>query len=350
MKICLVSRFFDFRNAGIGRVGMEVRDGLRKRGYDVATVSDGSSLYKYFFYTGVELRLKIPKADVYHAITPMEAMWLPKNKTVVTFHDIMPITDKERLGSGLGGGGWKNLVGRKYFTYAAKKAIECARIVAVSEQTRRELIHVLGADPRKVFVIRSGIRPDLDSRLPIGDTDTLGYLGQLDRRKRVDLLISTFMRCNAHSNLIIGGTGVESDSLHRLAEKDRRVFFKGRIDDSNLVEFYNTIDLFVFPTWVEGYGLPIVEAMACKRPVLVLADAKIPPEVKNRCIVVEDLNVIGSRDVLHRLIKEVDIESNYKWAKSHNWSGAIDAYLELYQEIARQYRHITTFAGGEPRK
>ena len=64
------------------------------------------------------------------------------------------------------------------------------------------------------------------------------------------------------------------------------------IDDSKLGDFNNYLDVFVFPTWLEGHGLPIVEAMACKKPVIVLHDARIPWEIEGRCIIVEELECV----------------------------------------------------------
>jgi len=91
MKVCLVAKFFDLRGGGLGRFAMEMRKGLEQKGIDIVTVSapDKSyeSLRSYFYYTANTLRTGLPKdCDVYHALTPMEGMWIPKGKGIVTFH------------------------------------------------------------------------------------------------------------------------------------------------------------------------------------------------------------------------------------------------------------------------
>jgi len=334
MKICLVSRFFDFRNAGIGRVGMEISAELTRRGHTVHIVHDGDSLYSYFFYTAIRLPLRLPKADVYHAITPMEAIWLPKRKTVVTFHDLFQITDPDKLGSGLGYSKWKNLVGRKYFNLAVNIAKRCARITAVSEKTKKDLIDYLGIPESKIHVVRSGISSDLHPFSQHEEIKTVGYLGQLDRRKRVDLLIESFRRHKNGLQLLIAGTGVDADKLKGLAGEDNRIAFLGRIPDSELSSFYGRIDALIFPTWLEGYGLPIVEAMACNRPVVVLEDAHIPDEVKNRCVIVKDLDILfGNLKYFESRCVYINTDSNCKWAKSHTWETAVDEYIDLYKEL-----------------
>jgi len=340
MKVCLVSRYFDFRNAGLGRVGLEIEKGLVKRGYSVRTVStNGNSLHSYFFYTLAEIPFRLPKGyDVYHAITPMEAMWLPKDRSVVTFHDLFQITDPDKLGSGLGYSRWKRFVGCNYYGVACRVASRCRGIVAVSEKTKRDLVEYLGVDESKVKVIRSGIREDL---VPIPKRDSVfrvGYLGQLDRRKRVNLLIDAFKKGDL-DELVIGGTGVDEFKLRAQAGGDTRIKFRGLIPDNNLGDFYNSLTVFVFPTWLEGYGLPIVEAMACKKPVIVLGDAKIPWEVKRRCIIVDELDyVLGNRAYLIGLCSAVDIEDNYRWAKEHNWDKAVDEYIKVYEEVLDEHK------------
>lgn len=336
MRVCLISRYFDFRNAGIGRVGMELEKGLAKRGHSVLRVStNGNSLYSYFFYTLCEIPFRLPKTDVYHALTPMEGMWLPKERSMVTFHDLIQMLSPEKLGSGMGYSRWKRFVGMHYNKFVIKRGRDCKKVVAVSEETRDNLIKHLGVPSEKVTVITSGIGPEL---LPLRKRDEkikrIGYLGQLDKRKRIDLLIRAFRRSDLQSELLIGGTGFDERLLKEQARGDDRIKFLGLVRDSDLVEFYNSTDVFIFPTCAEGYGLPIVEAMACKRPVVVLSDAEIPWEVKRRCIIVDNLEVLfGNQKYLEERCLYNNCEENYEWAKSHDWDKTIDKYIELYEEV-----------------
>lgn len=335
MKICLLNRFFDFRNAGLGRVGLEVRNELVDRGYKVGELAcSGTSLYSYFLYTSMSIPLRMPKTwDIYHALTPMEAIYIPKARGVVTFHDLFQITDRDKLGSGLGYSKWKNQVGVAYFKMAAKIASRCKGIVAVSEKTRDELVEYLGIDPSRIKVIHSGIRSDLTPWERKDKVFRLGYLGQLDRRKRLDLLIDAF-KSSKLEELVIGGIGIDEALLKERTGNDSRIKFLGLVPDEKLVAFYNSLDVFVFPTWIEGYGLPLVEAMACGKPCVVLLDANIPWEVKRRCIIVEELDyVLGNETYLRNLCSSVDVKDNIEWARSHSWSRCVDQYLEVYEQV-----------------
>ena len=356
MKICLLTRTFNLKGGGIGRVSAEIRDGLMRRGHEVYCVSTSSEgLVSYFGYTVGGILFKMPRGmDIYHALTPMESIWIPKEKGVsiildlialthrdkyggrlgvATFHDIFPLTHPKLQGAGVGYSKVKTGIASWYFRFACECAVKCRYVVTVSEHVRDEVQRVFNMNSNKVRVIRSGIRSDLEPKSKDGKA-RVGYLAQLDRRKRVDLLIDAFKKSDL-DELVIGGRGLDEELLQQQAKDDKRIKFLGFIPDDELVDFYNSLDVFVFPTAIEGYGLPIVEAMACKKPVVVLRDAIIPLDVKSRCFIADCLESILCHprliEVLHNV---VNIEDNYKWAKSHNWDDSINQYVELYEQIA----------------
>lgn len=336
MKVCLLTRRPALDSGGIGRVSIELRDGLVRRGNSVRTVSANKlDLVSYFKYAFFDNWFRMPKGyDVYHAITPMETIWIPKDKGIATILDIIPIVHPEMHGAGMAGNRVKYTIGRVCFTIGCKQAAKCRYVACISEYVKQEFIEHFAVDENKVRVIKLGIRSDL---VPMGKRDKifrLGYLGQLDRRKRVDLLVASFKGSRIEGELVLGGGGIDELGLRELARGDPRIKFLGFIPDDGLAEFYNSLDVFCFPTSIEGYGLPPVEAMACKKPVIVLEDAIIPWEVKKRCIIVEDLGeAFSNLSSLENLCKSVDYEDNYKWAKLHNWDTTISEYIKLYKEV-----------------
>ncbi|MEM4973627.1 MAG: glycosyltransferase, partial [Candidatus Hadarchaeales archaeon] len=213
MRICLLSRFFDLRNAGIGGYSMELSKGLKKRGFEVSTVSQdggiplGEGSVKYLFYTAFEIAFKIPRGcDVYHACSPMEAVYAPKPLTVC-FHDLIPMLYLREVETHYAGGflrEFRRWFGSNYFRKACSTAVKKAdAIIAQSEQTKRELVRELGVDEADVRVIRHGIRPDLEPRPKTDDTFRVGTLSYLDPRKRIDLLIKAFRKANIQGELLI---------------------------------------------------------------------------------------------------------------------------------------------------
>lgn len=358
MKVCLLTRTFSLKGGGIGRVSAEIRDGLLRKGHEVYCVStEKEGLAGYFGYTLLGIPFRMPRdADIYHALTPMESIWIPKHKGmsiildliaitnpdkyggrlgITTFHDVFPVTHPKLQGAGLGYSKLKSSIGGKYFKFACQQAVKCRYITTISEHVRQEVIRIFGVDEKKVRVIKSGINGNLEPKPKKDGVCRVGYLAQLDKRKRVDLLIEAFKKSHL-DELVIAGVGLDEGYLKSLAGDDQRIKFVTKIfSNEELSDFYNSLDAFVFPTAIEGYGLPPVEAMACKRPVIVLNDAIIPWDVKSRCFAVGQLEyILCNRLLLNQLPELVRIEDNYKWAKSHNWDNSISEYVSLYEEVA----------------
>src|SRR3990172_4426631 len=152
MKICLLSRSFSLKGGGIGRVSLEIRDRLLGLGHEVHIVeSPGEGLLSYFKYTAFDLAWKIPKGmDIYHALTPMESIWLPKSRglsvvldiiplthmgryggrlgyggSTVTFHDFFTLSHARYIGAGLGYNRLKRWLARRYFKFGCEQALKC---------------------------------------------------------------------------------------------------------------------------------------------------------------------------------------------------------------------------------
>lgn len=332
MKLLLATRFFDMRNAGIGRVSSEIRARLVQRGHDVTAVSSQhNSLHGYAWYTMCSLWGEMHRRyDAYHAMTPVEGIHAPPGKSVATFYDLILLTHPEHAGAGVGYSPTKLWIAQQYFEFACKRAARARYVACISDYTREQVIERLHVPERKVGTIRLGIRPDMEPRPKQDNIYRIGYLGQLDRRKRVALLINAFRKANIDAELVIGGIGVDEAKLRAVAGNDPRIKFLGFIPDERLVNFFNSLTVFAFPTSIEGWGLPIVEAFACNVPVVVMADAIIPPELKSRCYVTDDLAWWLKEVTPDNIGWQAD---NYEYAKSHSWDRCVDEYEQLYREI-----------------
>lgn len=335
MKVVLLTRYASMSHAGLGRIYLNLKQGLETRGHEVITVSsDDHSPLGYLEYSFCSIRNKIPKdADIYHAITAMECRYLPPERTVVTIADMIPWVSPLKSGSGLNNNPINRWVGTAAYRSAYYQAAKCARIAVISEQGKEEVMKYLHVPEERVRLIRLGIPETLEPEPKPDNVFRVGYLGQLDRRKRVDLLITVFKESRVNGELMIAGTGADEDKLKSLAGDDKRIKFLGFVPDSRLKEFYNSLDLFAFPTAIEGYGLPIVEAMACKKEVLLAPDAIIPEELRKRCHFMAS-NVFELLQKYSNLpSKRVHEEENYEFARLHNWNTTVDEYEKLYYEV-----------------
>ena len=340
MNICLLNRYFDFRGTGVTRIATEVAKELERNGNNVYKVATkGVSLYAYALQTAVFTPFKLPRKniDVYHALATLEAMWLPRNKSIATYLDLFTTTNPDRAGAGMGYSGLKLEIGKRYFDIGSRIASKCRYLVCISEQTKCDVIKHIKPDESKIKVIRLGISDKLRPKSHKKNKYTIGTLSQLDKRKRINLLIKQFKASNIDAELIIAGVGPDRELLEVMANGDKRIKFVGLIPDDQLVKFYNSLDLFAFPTSIEGYGLPAVEAMACNKPVMIMADAIMPEEIRSRCVIVENLtSVFDNYNELNRLTTQVDYKGNLEFAHSHRWSDCVDKYMELYKNIVEK--------------
>ncbi len=334
-EICLVARFFDLRNGGIGRFSMEMREGLEKRGYHIQPVSAGRQGDNgYLIYSAFDLLRRLPrKCDVYHCMTPVETLYAPKARTIVTFHDLVPWLHLTETETHYAQGQFKQakrFISKNYFHFASRIASHCRFVVCNSDQTKSEVIEHLGVDEKKVSVVRLGVARGLEPRARQDRVFRVGTLSYLDRRKRIDLLIKAFLEANVDGELVIGGTGVDGERLRAAAGGDPRIKFAGFVAEEKMVDFYNSLDLFVFPTRFEGYGMPMVEAFFCKKPVVVLNDGVMPDEIKSRCLVTDNLVEFLKKP---QKAAQRDIEANYRFARLHDWDKCVEEYVALYQKV-----------------
>lgn len=336
MNICLLTRFFEFKGSGVTRLSTKVYEGLTNRGHTVYPISDGNTLYSYFIYTALEIPVKLPRhnIDVYHALATLEAMWLPRDRSIATFLDLFTTTNPERAGAGMGYNRWKLEIGRRYFDIGSRLASRCRILTAISEKTKEDMIQYLHIPESKIRVIPLGINDELEPQPRKDDTFRVGTLGQFDKRKRIDLLIREFKRSRMDAELVVAGQGMDRPILESLAGNDPRIKFLGLVPDDSLSDFFASLDVFIFPTSIEGLGLPVLEAFACKKPVVILSDAIMPNDIWKRCANVESLGLIfNNTKYLDNICNHVNYESNYQFAKEHSWTRNIDAYEKLYGEI-----------------
>jgi len=335
MKIAMFTRFFNRRNGGIGQYSAELLKGMIAKGHEIDPVATTfRGITGYFYYSAVDILSRIPQdVDVYHALTPMEAIYLPKGKTVVTFHDLIPLLHPD-IETWYMKGHFKTLkrcFSKLWFNVGIKKAAKANRIVCTSEQTKDEVVRYLKVPEEKIVITRLGISKDLKPLNIPHDNYRIGTLSWLDPRKRIDVLVRAFKKIeDPRAELLIGGDGIDKERLMRIAGDDKRITFLGFLPENQKVEFLSSLDVFVFPSLVEGYGIPIIEAMACGVPVVTLDDAIIPYEVKSRTCVVSQVE-------LHEILVErsfsCDIGANIKFARLHDWNRTVELTEAVYKEI-----------------
>lgn len=177
-----------------------------------------------------------------------------------------------------------------FTAYSCRRA---RRVIAISESTKADLVRVIGLPPEKVDVAYPGLSPEFRP-LPPAEVETFRvrrglpgrfilYLGTLEPRKNLGALISAFAqvsRAQRDLHLVLAGAkGWLYADLFRLTQDmglSDRVIFPGFIPTEELPLWYNSATVFAYPSSYEGFGLPVIEALACGRPVVTSNVSSLP--------------------------------------------------------------------------
>jgi glycosyltransferase involved in cell wall biosynthesis len=266
-------------------------------------------------------------SGVNHFVQP-ELYWPTQGTDIVTVHDLFM---KEYQATGVYG-----RVRQSLYNIRFQKAIDNAdHFIAVSTQTQDKLVEE-GEDEEDITVINLGVREKFFRTKEYSERENrIGYLGDFRPRKRVGKLLKDF-----HQNrdkiedlgLVIGGGG--GDHEQELKEKytgKEKIEFEGKIPEEDLINWYNNLKAFVFPTELEGFGLPVLEATACGTPVFVYEDAKIPEEVKKYCHEIKSVKEIPEK--LEEISQEELDQNSSEVKEKFRWDKTIDETVNLFESI-----------------
>ena len=247
----------------------------------------------------------------------------------------------------------------KKYTKEVKRNARLAKIIiADSKSTKDDIIKFFKIDPAKVKVVylasdsqfKKLANQEKDKKVlkKYGiDKKYILSAGTIEPRKNYPTLIKAFNYIK-HSNndfnyrlVIVGRTGWKSEATYRERElspyKDD-ILFIGRISDKELVQIYNQAEIFVYPSHFEGFGLPPMEAMSCRLPVIASDSSSLKEVVGDAGILVpsEDYREI-SRQILYVLknekIKKKLREKSLKQAQKFSWEKTARKTLDIYNEI-----------------
>lgn len=334
--------------SGIGRYVHELVNGLEEKGISVERIS----VKKPKLWCGdmVNHVIKLPylilrkkdKFDLIHATTPITGLSFPfvkERAKVITYHDLVSLL------CAVSGTGFHVKATARLFLKVGKF---CDRIIAVSSQTKEELVIYLGFPEEKITVINQGVderfKP-LNKENDKGDY-VIGYLGDLNVRKRIDYLIRAFkhlktMYPELKVKLYIYGRGNDFQRLMSIVdslELGDCVEFKGFVPDEKLVEVYNSFDVFVLPSEWEGFGIPILEAQRCGVPVIIRQNAHIPREVTKYCVKAkseEDMARKIYELLTNSSLRDDIIKKGLEYSKQFTWEKTVSETIKVYEEILK---------------
>ena len=234
-----------------------------------------------------------------------------------------------------------------------------ARVITPSEFSRKRLLEAYHPDPKKVAVVPIAMSPTFR---PVAREAAFRYVaekyrikwpfvltvGDLQPRKNQIGLIRAFQELVLenpqlpHQLVMVGKKTWFADHVADAARDSRiadRIVFTGFVDDADLLQIYNACDMMVFPSFYEGFGLPILEAMACGRAV-ACSNTSSMPEVANAAAILFDPEKTveitrAMRDVLLNGELRTRMERlGLHRASLFTWERTAQKTLEIYREVA----------------
>jgi glycosyltransferase involved in cell wall biosynthesis len=278
------------------------RDGLRSR--------TGNYLTRMVRYPVVATG---HSADLYHVIDhgyAHAAALLPRDRTIVTAHDLM-LLRSERGSTGFKG----TLTSRSRFRWTVSYLRSAARVICVSQTTQEDVIDLAGVAPHRTSVVPQGIdaqfKPLADHERERVREEFAGLAQHLllnvstgDPYKNVGGVLRVLAELRARgldAGLVRIGRriGPEEAKLRRALGLDGAVRELGQVGDERLVDLYNAAAVLLHPSYWEGFGWPPLEAMACGTPVV----ASTAPALRE---VVDEAGLLADPDHVELLADHVE--------------------------------------------
>jgi len=272
--------------------------------------------------------------------------------TVVTIHDVIPLVLPEYRA---------RETSKMYTTLMSQTARRADAIIAVSESSRRDIVATLGIPAERIHVIGNAVHP---SYYPINDSWLLAavreryniarkyilYFGGFDLRKNVHRTIRAYAALpaalRAEYQLVISGRlhllghplYPDPRPLVRELDMGDRIIFTGQIREQDKAPLYSGATLFAFPSLYEGFGMPVLEAMACGAPVITSRASSLPEVVGDAGLLVDPYSEPAISDAMGELLnspkKRADLSARARArSRDFSWRQVAEQTVAVYEKV-----------------
>lgn len=291
--------------------------------------------------------LRQSRAALYHSAYYLMP-YAPGVPSIVTCYDLIPLIYPQYF----------TTAQRFIFRAAHWLALRTTRVtLAISEATKRDLVRFFHVDPQRIVVtplaaaghFQSQSRSEIDRvrqqyELP---ARYVLYFGSNKPHKNVPRLVEAFARKEIReqgTTLVLGGHWDErylevKHATERLSLQEV-VRFIGPVKDADLPALYSGAELFVFPSEYEGFGLPVLEAMACGTPVVCGNRSSLPEVAGDAALLCDPHAGASLADAIERVLTDRDLRAtlaqrSLQRAAHFSWEQTAQQTLDVYQSLAQ---------------
>jgi glycosyltransferase involved in cell wall biosynthesis len=238
---------------------------------------------------------------------------------VVTAHDLAVFRHPDAF----------NRWSRWYGPRVVPRVLRRARIViAVSEFTRRELVELLGLRDERIRVIPNAVEPTFSREGPAAEGDYVLAVGTLEPRKNLLRVVDAARRAGVELRVVgargwggveVGGNGVR---------------WLGRVPDDELARLYRGARCFAYPSLYEGFGIPVLEAMACGTPVVTSRGGATEELADGAAVLVDPQDPAAIAAGIERATwqREELVQRGLQRVRAFSWEAVAEATVDAYME------------------
>jgi glycosyltransferase involved in cell wall biosynthesis len=271
-----------------------------------------------------------PRARLFHALN--QRVDAPARHTVTTFHDLFVIT-----------GDYSTAEFRERFAHQARQAAKNSDlIIAVSEFTADQIEEHLKFDRSRIRVVPHGVHLPRETGRP--RENLVLFVGAIQRRKNVARLVQAFEPMPEGWRLVLAGAADgfgASEALQAIESSTRRgsIEIRGYVPDDELSRLYDRAAIFAFPSLDEGFGMPVLEAMAHGIPVITSTRSALREVAGDAALLVDPTDTEAVSGALIQLASDLSLRTELARrgrarAAQFSWSSAVNRTWAVYGEFS----------------